>query len=77
MERILDSNFQTGFRGFLNNIISLGTIIDEYISTYKIKFILTYNFSQDHLELFSGLMRTRVGSNDNPTAKLFTATYKE
>ena len=40
------------------------------------KYILTYKFSQDHLELFFGAIRSAGGFNNNPTAQQFTAAYK-
>ena len=39
-------------------------------------YILTYKFSQDHLELFFGAIRSSGGFNNNPTAEQFTAAYK-
>ncbi len=40
------------------------------------KYALTYKFSQDHLELFFGAIRSSGGFNNNPTAQQFTAAYK-
>lgn len=40
------------------------------------RFLLTYKFSQDHLELFFGCVRSRCGFNDNPTVTQFIAAYK-
>ena len=40
------------------------------------KYILTYKFSQDHLELFFGAIRSSGGFNINPTAQQFTAACK-
>ena len=39
-------------------------------------YILTYKFSQYHLELFFGAILSSGSFNNNPTAKQFTATYK-
>jgi len=39
-------------------------------------FLLTYKLSQDHLELYFGCIRSRLGCNNNPTAKQFESTYK-
>ena len=38
--------------------------------------MLTYKFSQDHIELFFCSLRSRFGSNNNPTAKQFQQAYK-
>jgi len=32
------------------------------------KYLLTYKFSQDHIELFFGAVRSTGGFNNNPTA---------
>ena len=41
-----------------------------------LKYLLTYKFSQDHLELFFGAVQSSGGFNNNPTAQQFTAAYK-
>ena len=41
-----------------------------------IKYLLTYKFSQDHIELFFGAVRSCGGFNNNPTSQQFTAAYK-
>ena len=41
-----------------------------------VNYILTYKFSQDHLELFFCAIRSSGGFNNNPTAQQFTAAYK-
>ena len=33
-------------------------------------------FNKDHIELFSGAIRSVGGCNNNPTAQQFTAVYK-
>jgi hypothetical protein len=39
-------------------------------------FLLTYKFSQDHLELFFSSVRRKGGLNDNPTPAQFVGIYK-
>lgn len=41
-----------------------------------LKFLLTYKISQDHLELFSGKIRSYGGCNNNPAARQCSAAYK-
>ena len=41
-----------------------------------LKYLLTYKFSQDHLELFFGAIRSSGGFNNNPTTLQFKAAYK-
>lgn len=40
------------------------------------KYILTYKFSQDYLELFFSAVRALNGRNNNPTFKQFKAAYR-
>ena len=70
---------KTGFVGFI-------MCIDSAISTYEtlvmshefhMNFLLTYKFSQDHIELFFGQIRSMGGSNNNPTARQFSKAYKQ
>ena len=42
-----------------------------------LKYLLTYKFSQDHLELFFGAVRAAGGWNNNPTAMQFRSAYKQ
>lgn len=42
----------------------------------KLTYILTYKFSQDHVELIFGLIRRRGGNNNNPTSLQFRQTYR-
>ena len=41
-----------------------------------LRYLLTYKFSQDHLELFFGAVRAAGGCNNNPTAYNFLSIYK-
>ena len=41
-----------------------------------LQYLLTYKFSQDHLELFFCAIRAHGCFNNNPTAQQFTAAYK-
>jgi hypothetical protein len=40
------------------------------------KYVLTYRFSQDHLELFFNAVRQSLGQNNNPTASQFRSAYR-
>lgn len=49
----------------------------ELIDTEYLSFILTYKFSQDHIEmLFFSAIRAKGGFNNNPTVSQFEAAYK-
>ena len=69
---------KTGFIGFLLAIKSIKGIFFDLVEEEQapMKYLLTYKFSQDHLELFFGAVRSSGGFNNNPTAQQFTAAYK-
>ena len=69
---------KTGFIGFLVAIKSFKGIFHDLVEVEDapLKYLLTYKFSQDHLELFFGAIRAAGGSNNNPTAAQFTGIYK-
>jgi hypothetical protein len=75
---VVQTNRKTGFLGFLVDIESLMSMFTKYIQseTPLLKYILTYKISQDHLEIFFSAVRSRGGSNNNPTCKQFEAIYK-
>lgn len=53
-----------------------GTYTD-FVVDGSMEYILTYKFSQDHLETFFSCVRSTGGYNDNPTATQFKAAYKK
>ncbi len=69
---------KTGFVGFLVAIKSMEQIFSDLVEKENatMNYVLTYKFSQDHLELFFGAIRSSGGFNNNPTAQQFTAAYK-
>lgn len=75
---ILKTKRKTGFIGFLLGIESIKAIFNEYVAAPQapLKYLRTYKFSQDHLELFFAAVRAAGGSNNNPTARVFVAIYK-
>lgn len=73
---IIESKRKTGFLGLIICLTSMSNFFKENIKTKEIDFLLTYKTSQDHLEMFFSLIRTRGGFNNNPTASQFEAAYK-
>jgi len=75
---ILDSNRKTGFLGFAVCIDSLLSVYQFLIHSgrFGMHFLCTFKFSQDHLELFFGKVRSMGGFNNNPSARHFCAAYK-
>lgn len=76
---IISSNRKTGFLGFLVCIESLLVLYDMVVSSGKcnMSFICTYKFSQDHIELLFGKLRSLGGSNNNPSAWQFRSAYRK
>ena len=70
------TNRKTGILGFLICIQSFKSLYRSLVSTGDLKFLLSYKFSQDHIEIFFGKIRTRLGCNNNPTAFEFKGAYK-
>lgn len=75
-KNILESSRKLGYLGFLIGAINLKNIFYRYVIDCKISFLLTYKFSQDHLELFFSAIRSMGGLNNNPNARQFEAAYK-
>ncbi|XP_068081830.1 A disintegrin and metalloproteinase with thrombospondin motifs 12-like [Anabrus simplex] len=75
---VLHSRKKTGFLGFLVCIRScLGLYKYLVLSEqHKLKYLLLYKFSQDHLEVLFSAIRRRDGDINNPTAAQFKAAYQ-
>lgn len=74
---ICNTNRKTGFLGFLICIESLKNYYCQIIEQEKLlKYILTYKFSQDHIETFFSSIRSRFGMNNNPSARQFEHCMK-
>lgn len=52
-------------------------IYEEYVTKGVLDYVCCYKFSQDHLELLFAVFRSRLGYNNNPTAKQFIAAYRQ
>lgn len=69
---------KTGFVGLLTCINSTLFLYDRLIEKEKVlKYLTLYKFSQDHLELFFGVIRAHGMANNNPTSRQFKAAYKK
>lgn len=74
---VTTSRRKTGFLGFLICMESLEQMYKKYVlNEKKLKYILSYKLSQDHLEMFFGVIRSKGGHNNNPTARQFESAYK-
>jgi hypothetical protein len=74
---ILKSARKTGFLGFLICFESLNTLYNLYLKSDLLEFICFYKLSQDHIEIFFGIIRSHGGHNDNPTARQFKSAYRK
>lgn len=53
------------------------SLADEIFQITQYKYILTYKFSQDHLEMFFSKIRQRFGNNNNPNALELKTAMKQ
>jgi hypothetical protein len=74
--KMVDTPRKTAFLGFMMDIHLLKFLYKKLVKTGKMKYLLTYKLSQDHLELFFCALRGRLGANNNPTAQEFKYAYK-
>lgn len=76
--KLINSNYRTGFRGFLISINSLRHMYYEFVEKqHWLLFFATYRISQDHLEILFGKIRSMNGSNDNPLPHQFRSAYRK
>lgn len=68
---ILSHPRRTFALGFITDIYSIQILTKRLLEELRYKYILTYKFSQDHLELLFSCIRSRGGNNDNPNVKQF------
>jgi len=74
---VLQSNRKTGFIGFIVCLESILQLYSTLIITNQLEYIKIYRLSQDHLELFFGIIRSHGGYNNNPTVRQFRSAYKK
>ena len=75
---VLLSNRKTAFVGFCVRINSVLGLYDYLVNSadFGFKFLCTFKFSQDHLELFFSKIRRLGGCNNNPSATQFISAYR-
>lgn len=75
--QIIKGKRKLGFLGFLLNAESLKWLYQNYVFPKVLPFpyLLTYKFSQDHLELFLRLLRQVLVNSSNPTCLAFQKAY--
>lgn len=63
---VLKHSRKTFALGFMSDINSIKILAERLLQQLDFKYILTYKFSQDHLELLFACIRSRGGYNNNP-----------
>lgn len=74
---VLKSKCRTGFRGFIQNMRHFKMMYTKYIENGVLDKIVTYRFSQDHLEILFGRIRQMFGCNNNPTVLQFESAFRK
>ena len=63
---------KTALWGFKFSIMSITVVTKHLLLRYNpLKFVMTYKFSQDHIELLFNKIRRRCGWNNNPNMLQF------
>lgn len=76
---VLKTANKTPVLGFLMNFYNLPRIYETYVNNNEagMKCLRTYSFSQDHLEMLFGKIRSKNGHNDNPNVIQFQGAYRK
>ena len=64
---VIEGPRKQAFLGFIITLESLLFVYRCYIQTNHLEYLLTFKFSQDHLEFFFSVIRASLGQNNNPT----------
>ncbi|EZA50545.1 hypothetical protein X777_10896 [Ooceraea biroi] len=70
------SKRRTFIIGFAAAVKSILQIAKDILVESSMKYLMTYRFSQDHLELFFAQVRRRNSWNNNPNVMQFTSAIK-
>lgn len=76
-KNVVNTICKTGFIGFIICAESLKHLYNTLVETNVLQYIATYRLSQDHLELFFGIIRRQGGFNNNPNVKQFRGIYRK
>ena len=74
---IYNTKWKTAFIGLVCDISAIDAVYRSLVKQEpaRLKYLLTYKLSQDHIELFFGAVHAALGCNNN-TVRQFRATYK-
>jgi DNA transposase THAP9 len=73
---LIHSGRKTGFVGLIICLKNCLFLYEQLVATGELKFLPLYKFSQDHIELLFGLIRSKGGFNPNPNAVQLMGAYK-
>lgn len=76
-KKVLNSRSSMGFFGFWHNLTCALGIYDDYVRNGPLDHFSNFQFSQDHLETFFSLIRSRLGANNNPNTKQFEYAFRQ
>jgi len=57
-------------------MVSTSNLFEDLVLTGLLSYLITFKFSQDHLETFFTSVRARQGANNNPSVKDFQGIFK-
>ena len=73
---VINSKKGTGFKGMIFSLRNILNIFNNYLKPVN-QYLLSYKFSQDHLEMFFSALRSSGGYNNNPSAYNFVKIFKQ
>lgn len=78
-KKIISGRRKTSFIGLAVTFQSITTLSKFLLfrPNFPFKYLLTYKLSQDHLELFFGVIRRCGGWNNNPNARQFKYAFRK
>lgn len=77
-KNVLDNHHtKTGFLGLIICLTSYINLSKFLLENNICDYVLSYKFSQDHLEMFFALIRRMGGFNNNPTTVQMKSAYKK
>lgn len=77
-KNVLDNKHtKVGFLGLIMDMKNFICMAKDFLEKKYMDYILTYKWSQDHLEMLFALIRRMGGFNNNPTTIQFKSAYKK
>ncbi|RZF48094.1 hypothetical protein LSTR_LSTR002160 [Laodelphax striatellus] len=73
----LMSSGKTTILGLVWTIRGMRRLFHDLVESKELKYLITYKFSHDHLEMFFWMIRSLSGREYNPTAFKFKDAYKK